>query len=304
MSVEENNNEAACPCCAACGIAEIDNVKLTECDGCDLVRYCSDECKENHKLEHEESCKTRAAELRDELLFKQPEGTHWGDCPICSLPMPIDVSKSTTYDCCGKLICNGCCHANQIREIELRLQQSCPFCRKPAPDTESEQDKRRMKRVEANDPVALCQEGMVQYSKGEYIKAFEYYVKAAELGYVEAHSKLSYMYRQAKYVEKNREKEIFHFEEAAIGGHPFARYFLGWHEYNNGNKERAAKHFIIAATQGQAESIKALMKAFKQGFIEKDDLAAALRAQKAAVDATKSPQREAAEIWNWHLSRN
>ena len=63
-------------CCAACGIAEIDDIKLKECDGCDLVKYCGDECRRDHKLVHEEECKKRAAELRDELLFKQPESTH------------------------------------------------------------------------------------------------------------------------------------------------------------------------------------------------------------------------------------
>ena len=36
------------------------------------------------------------------------------------------------------------------------------------------------------------------------------------------------------------------------------------------------------------------MKAFKEGFVEKEVLAVALRAHKAAIDATKSPQREAA----------
>ena len=44
-------------CCAACGIAEIDDIELKECDGCDLVRYCSDDCREDHKSEHEEDCK-------------------------------------------------------------------------------------------------------------------------------------------------------------------------------------------------------------------------------------------------------
>ena len=74
--------EADVSCCACCGIAEIDDIKLMkDCDDCDLVKYCSGECKGNHKSEHEEECKKRAAELRDELLFKQPEGNHWGDCP-------------------------------------------------------------------------------------------------------------------------------------------------------------------------------------------------------------------------------
>ena len=40
------------------------------------------------------------------------------------------------------------------------------------------------------------------------------------------------------------------------------------------------------------------MTAFKEGHVSKDDLAAALRAHQAAVDATKSPQREAADIYD------
>ena len=83
--MSEDEKAEATVCCASCGIAEIDDIKLKECDGCDLVRYCSDECKRDHKSEHEEACKKRAAELHDELLLKQPESTHLGDCPICSL---------------------------------------------------------------------------------------------------------------------------------------------------------------------------------------------------------------------------
>jgi len=36
------------------------------------------------------------------------------------------------------------------------------------------------------------------------------------------------------------------------------------------------------------------MEAFRNGLVSKDDLAAALRAHQAAVDATKSPQRDIA----------
>eukprot|EP00986_Skeletonema_menzelii_P008758 scaffold3801_cov150-Skeletonema_menzelii.AAC.8 len=39
-----------------------------------------------------------------------------------------------------------------------------------------------------------------------------------------------------------------------------------------------------------------LMVAFKDGLVSKENLASALRAHQAAIDATKSPQREAAEI--------
>ncbi len=55
------------------------------------------------------------------------------------------------------------------------------------------------------------------------------------------------------------------------------------------------KHFSIAARLGDDLSMKALMKFFKGGYVSKEDLAATLRAHQAAVDATKSPQREAAE---------
>ena len=297
MSDENNNNEVdTTSCCAACGIAEVDDIKLKDCDGCDLVKYCSDECRELHRSEHEEACKQRADELREELLFKQPESSHYGDCPICCVPLPLDPQKSRMADCCSKVICDGCALANAKREVEMRLQPSCPFCRQQFPRTEEECIKRNIKRIEANDPVALCHEGHLQREKGEYQMAFEYWTKAAELGDAEAHYHLSVAYRLGHGVEKDEGKEIYHLEEAAIDGHPNARYNLGFIEWNSRNNvERAVKHWIIAATQGDNDSIKWLMKAFKDGLMEKEDLAAALRARKAAVDATKSPQRDIAE---------
>ena len=282
-------------CCASCGIAEIDDVKLVPCDGCDLVRYCGDECKGDHKSEHKEACKKRASELRDELLFKQPESTHHGDCPICFLPIPLDRRKYSIYTCCSKLICDGCVHANEKRAAERRLQHACPFCRKPTPTTDEEIYKRRMKRVEANDPFAICQKGAEEAKQGNHRGAFEYWTKASELGHALAQYGLSVLYRRGDGVEKDIGKEIHHLEEAAIGGHPDARHNLGVLESKNGNIERAVKHWIIAATQGGDESMKVLMKMFKDGFVSKEDLAATLRAHKAAVDATKSPQRKKAE---------
>lgn len=49
---------------------------------------------------------------------------------------------------------------------------------------------------------------------------------------------------------------------------------------------------IISAKQGYDHSMKALMEMYKGGFVSKEDLAAALRAHQAAVNATKSPQRK------------
>ena len=236
--------------CASCGIAEADEVKLKECANCDLVRYCSDKCQENHASQHKEACKKRAVELRDELLFKQLESTHLEDCPICCLPLPLDTTKSTMHYCCSKVVCLGCDYANDFRIYEGggKLEHRCPFCREPVPSKIEECDKQRMKRIEANDPVALCEEGVKQYVKADCSSAFEYFTRAAELGDVEAHNSLSYMYRDGHGVEKDRGKAIYHLEEAAIGGHPDARFNLGCEEDESGNIERAVKHYIINQT--------------------------------------------------------
>ena len=297
MSEEKNEAAVGTSCCAGCGIAEIDDVKLKDCDDCDLVKYCSDECRTSHKSQHKKECKKRASELRDELLFKQPEGTNLGDCLICSLPMPLDPKRYITYECCSKIVCMGCVYANSKREKEAAKCLSCPFCRSDAGKFGSKKVvyKLRMKRVKANDPVAIFEEGVQQCKKGYYSRAFDYYTKSAELGYADAHFELAGLYHDGRGVEKDAGKEIHHFEEAAIGGHPYARVLLGIEEYSNNNLDRARKHWIISATQGYDKAIKLLMDGFKEGYVEKEVLAAALRAQKAALDETESPQRKAAD---------
>ena len=293
MSAKEDTTPSSR--CASCGIAENDDIKLKNCTACYLVRYCSVKCQKEHRSKHKRACKKRAAELRDELLFKQPESTHLGDCPICTLPLPFDLRNSESLVCCGKIICMGCFVANMKREVEMRLQPSCPFCRKVRPKTKEEMEKQHMKRLEANDTVAIFQQGWDQFKKEDYISAFEYWTKAAELGYVEARYFLACLYQNGYGVEKDVGKKIHHLEEAAIAGHPFARYNLGCEEWGVGNKERAVKHWVIGAAQGEGDSIKDLMDAFKRGVMAKEDLAASFRAHKAAVDATKSRQRQAAE---------
>ncbi len=294
-SAEDNLEADITSCCASCGIAENDDVKLNKCTDCDLVRYCSVECQRDDITQHLPACKKRAAELRDELIFKQPESSHLGDCPICLIPLPIVAEKSTMMPCCCKVLCNGCSHANDMRLIESSAEKICPFCRNSLTMTGEERAELEKNRLKANDPVALCNEAVKQYKRGDYRRAFAHLTKAAELGDVDAHLKLGSLYRDGLGVEKDTRKALYHLEEAAISGHPTARHNLGVYEMNYGTIERALKHWIIAARQGQDDSIKVLMNGFKNGLVEKDDLSAALRAHQAAVDATKSPQREAAK---------
>jgi TPR repeat protein len=290
MRSSEEADQRVCVC-ANCGIAEVDDeIKLKDCDGCDLVKYCGDNCKEAHREQHEEECKKRGQELHDNKLFKQPERSHRGECPICFLPMPLEAKKSTFYPCCSKSICVGCDYANYKSNDGDR----CPFCREPATD-KKENKKRVMKRIKANDPDAISQIGSERYEEGDYKSAVHYWKKAAELGDVDAHHNLSVVYRKGVDGEKDEEKGVYHLEKAAIGGHPLARHNLGAIEEENGNIERAVKHLIIAANLGSEESMKSLWDAFKEGCIAKEDLEATLRTHKSAIDAMKSPQRE--EAW-------
>ena len=290
----DNNEADEMIRCASCGTVENDDIKLKKCTACYVVRYCSIKCQKEHRPKHKRECKKRAAELHDEPLFKQPGSSHLGDCPICFVPLPLDIKKSTMEPCCSKLICEGCNYANQIRETEERLEKKCPFCRHPSPKSSTECEKVLMKRVEANDPVALREVGNVRDYKGDNNGAVEYWTKAAAMGDAIAHYQLSCSYRDGG-VEKDQGKVVYHLEQAAIGGHPNARCNLGVTELENGRYERTIRHFIIAANLGDDISMEKLKKMYQFGLCSKEDLAAALRAHQAAVDAMKSPHREEAE---------
>jgi hypothetical protein len=279
--------------CASCGIAAVDDIKLKKCTACYLVRYCSVKCQKDHRPKHKKECKKRAAELRDEVLFKQPESSHLGDCPICCLPLSLDGKKYVVMECCYKLICNGCHYANVMRELEGKLQHKCPFCRHPSLATEEVRFLMNVKRAEANDPAAIFQMGVKCLKEGDYDGAFQYWTKAAGLGDVTAHFNLSLMYHNGE-VGKDEKKEVHHLEQAAIGGHPTARHNLGCIEGVNGRTDRAIKHWIMASKLGEDAALSSLRSFYSKGFVGKEDFASALRGHQAAVDATKSHQREAA----------
>ena len=235
-------------------------------------------------------------------LFKQPDSTHLGDCPICCMPLPINISESTMMACCSKIICDGCSHANKKREIQQRMKHRCAFCREPVPETHEGLHKMVMKRVKRNDPNALSQVGYRRQCQGNHVTAIKYWTKAAELGDVSAHYELSVMYHEGQGIEKDMKKYFYHAQQAAIGGHPYARFTLGWSEVLNGRFEKAKKHFTIAANLGCHDSLKRVMKLCADGHASKEEYAAALRAYQTAVEAMKSAERDKArcdamELW-------
>jgi tetratricopeptide (TPR) repeat protein len=280
-------------CCASCGTAAIDDIKLKKC-ACKLVQYCSLDCQKNHRPQHKKLCRKRLAELRDEGLFALPESSYLGECPICCLPLSIDPDESMLMSCCCKVVCQGCDYANRKREFEGRLEHRCAFCRHPLVQSMEDVLKRVMKRVKKNDSAAMSWMGKTRRDEGDYETALEYLTKAAELGDAGAHYQLFIMYYKGQGVEKDEKKEIYHLEEAAIGGHPVARHNLGIVEVDNDRFDRAKKHFIIAANLGDHDSLKELKNFYANGYASNEDYAGALRAYQAAVDATKSLEREEA----------
>ena len=179
---------ATAHCCADCG--KEGGVSLKACKACMLVKYCGAECQRYHWPTHKKLCKQRAAELRDEALFKDPPPKE--DCPICFLPMPVKLiccvslppatiksvpvydyaeaneelatkAMEAYYSCCGKSICKGCVLSSYMSGNNKK----CPFCNADQDKTEGEKVEELMKRVEANDAVAMCVLGS-HYIHGGY----------------------------------------------------------------------------------------------------------------------------------------
>jgi len=295
MSSTEDDNDVP-NTCANCG-KEGSNLK--SCTACKLVKYCNRECQIAHRPQHKKVCKKRAAELHDEKLFKRPP-LEFEDCPICFQQLPSMDSGKRYKPCCGKVICSGCCHAplfdDQGNEVD---NKKCPFCRTPTPKSQKESNEREKKRVEMNDPIAIYNRGIF-YRDGkhgypqEYTKALELYQQAGELGYAQAYCNIGYAYNNGEGVEVDKKKGLHYYELAAMKGDVFARHNLGIREDNEGNMNRALKHYMIAVRNGHNESLKEIKDLYTKGHATKDDHTAALQLYQTYLGEIKSVQRDKA----------
>ena len=313
--MDRNRNDVHC--CAECGKEE-GGGSLKACKSCMQVKYCDASCQRDHWPTHKAACKLRAAELRDEALFKDPPPKE--DCPICFLPMPSnlihcvslpyatvssvpinDFAKANVqlaneqskiyYPCCGKSLCKGCAYSF----AESGNIGKCPFCNS---DHHNKSDEDRfeytMKRVEANDPTSICLLAQ-HYHHGwaglqqNHAKAVELYARAADLGCSEAHSYLGDFYDTGG----NLKKASFHYEAAAMAGDERARNNIGSTEYQAGNLERAVKHWTIAASAGCCCAMNELRMAFEEGEISKESIDSTLKAYNSSCSEVRSEARDA-----------
>jgi TPR repeat protein len=280
------------------------------------VKYCDATCQRNHWPKHKKQCKLRAAELRDEALFKDPPAKE--DCPICFLPMllgliccvtlppatissvPINdyadahqelkkVSMDKYYSCCGKSICEGCvysfCKSGNLK---------CPFCNADEDSkTEEERVQEMMRRVEANDSASICMLA-THYHLGragfqqDHVKAMELYVRAADLGCSKAHCHLGNLYHEGGYLKKAK----FHWEAAAMAGHDGARNNLGSIEFESGNMEQAVKHWTIGASGGDYLAMNKLKICFGKGYVSRESMGTTLAAYNTSCAEMRSEARD------------
>src|SRR6056300_1593416 len=124
--------------CASC---DKEGGNLNTCNKCKMVKYCNAACKNKHRSKHKKKCERRVAELHDEELFKEPPPPE--ECPICFLPLPLNVCHTVLKSCCGKRICCACIYAMNIGRGKDNL---CAFCRVPPPSSD-EEEKKRIKKL-------------------------------------------------------------------------------------------------------------------------------------------------------------
>jgi TPR repeat protein len=255
----------------------------------------------------------------DEALFKDPPAKE--DCPICFLPMPVkmiccaslpDATSSSVpiadfaianerlaakhtenyYPCCGKSICKGCV----VSFYETGNKDKCPFCNAEISLFRTDEEKIAdiIKRVEANDPGAICELACCYYCgrggvQQDRAKSRELHMKAADLGSSMAHYLLAGNY----YDGGDLKKSNFHYEAAAMAGHELARSFVGTLEYNSGNVERAVKHWTIAASAGEYTAMQNLITLFEDNVVSRESIDTTLTAYNSSCAEMRSEARDA-----------
>ena len=231
--------------------------------------------------------------ISDEDLFKVPPQND-DECPICMIRMPWLWSGYTYNLCCGKAVCSGCVYVSE----GLGGDQLCPFCRAPAP-TDKEMIKRIKKRIKASDSEAIFNLGC-KYDKGtiglrqNHTKALELWHRAGKLGNTDAYYNVGNAYLNGRGMQRDMKKAQYYWGLAAMKGNVISRHNLAFSEYNEGNLDRALKHYMIAARGGNTQSLNAIKDLYTDGHATKTDYGAALRGYQASLDEIKSTQRDEA----------
>jgi len=139
-------------------------------------------------------------------------------CPICMIPLPIEMDETRFMTCCGNVICCGCDMKHMMSEITLKNMKKegvengvkCLRCCQEAPKNKVKALKRLMKK---NNPLAffimairhkngegVFQNDAAKYNAGDVVfqsdtKALEMFICAAELGHAESSCNIGTYYQ-------------------------------------------------------------------------------------------------------------
>ena len=288
--------------CANCGKGEEGAIDLKFCTACKMVKYCNRDCQIAHRPQHKKACKKQAAELHDEQLFKEPQPPD--ECPICCLPLPINLKELSFKTCCGNVICNGCTNAmidEAVRRGKKNVEEAiiCAFCRTPV-ETSDEEAIRRMNNLigSSNGDAINAFGGRYAYGthdvQQDITKANELYLRAGELGCAQGYNNLAQSYGNGRGVNIDKKKGKYYFELAAMNGDVDARVRLFGIEGKAGNRDRAMKHILMAARAGDNEALEKVKEGFMRGIFSKEEYGISLRAYHKRTEEAKSVEREKA----------
>jgi len=245
----------------------------------------------------------------DDSLFDTPPPMP--DCPICFLPLPHEGNGCSNKPCCGKTICGGC---EQAHWNTMRLEKTCPFCRAPAPETLTVEETMALvrKRVELNDAeLTFCLGCHYDTSvNGDFPKdskkAFELYLRAADLGSLRACTNVSKAYEIGVGTEIDIDKARFYLEKGAKLGQVKARHKLGYLAAEGSTEaeadwELAFRHWKISARAAYQPSLVEIAEGYKRGMLSKEEYTEVLRASQKTKSESWSKDREtAARIHGWY----
>lgn len=231
------------------------------------------------------------------------------DCPICMLPMPLDIMEVTYSSCCGNSFCNGCLHdliLADVKEGRSTVEESrarfCPFCRT---ECVAEDDilKYDMKLAKSGHRHAIYlvggshfdgEHGLTQ-NKAEGIK---WWRRATEAGSPEAAHRLGCCSEEGDGVEQDNDKALECYKKAAERGDVDAFVSIGSLLAQKGEIEEALLNYRKAALCGlsEPESLLSLLeKGYSDGYMTKEEYDFTLRENKKVRNEMKSESREMAK---------
>lgn len=147
-----------------------------------------------------------------------------------------------------------------------------------------EEEPKTVSQESSIDPAEYNSIGEAFYDTNNYEKAYEYLIKAADLGHARSINLIGLMYKYGEYLEKNHDTAFKWFQRAADLGYPAAYYNLALYYKNEKNDSvNAAICYEKGANLGYAGCQNGLGLAYEYGRgVTKDEQKAVYWYQKAA----------------------